>query len=487
MSTRDAWSDLSEGWTEVPLPPDVRDGAAFAWTGSELLAWGGCDPAAEDDCDRTADGFAFDPATRTWGSLPEAPVAGAYAHGVWTGNEAIFLGLADEERLDGQAYDPATGTWRTIAPAPLRPRWGGVRVWTGSELIVWGGGQRGGPAPQNGAAYNPATDTWRRIAEAPHGLNLASGMWTGTEMLVFGSLLNGKNWADTPTSEGAAYDPTTDAWRELPPSALSPQATSAVWVGDRMVAWDYEVHSQEYDPVRDAWSAPVKMPLAFSECYPDSVVVRDLIFAFFCGRAALYDVRTHAWLEIHGGMLEEEIWSDAYQRSLKLWRFADVVPAGDAVLLPAEGLTLNRKGTACYGCSGAPVSFWAYKPPTSVALQVPVERPASRHAVRGVAADFMYARTSGSEGLISWLVTARAAAMFGDETGRVAEPLFTGKWYRIVGVRSVEGRPGIFAVRVRLQLQGGARLNETLIVGPGRSVGGERLPLVVIGVRRGSA
>jgi len=27
------------------------------------------------------------------------------------------------------------------------------------------------------------------------------------------------------------------------------------------------------------------MPLAFSECYPDSVVVRDLVFAFFCGRA----------------------------------------------------------------------------------------------------------------------------------------------------------------------------------------------------------
>ena len=50
-----------------------------------------------------------------------------------------------------------------------------------------------------------------------------------------------------------------------------------------MIAWDYEGHPQWYDPTRDAWSTPVEMPLDFDECYPDSVVARDLVFAFFCG------------------------------------------------------------------------------------------------------------------------------------------------------------------------------------------------------------
>jgi hypothetical protein len=38
---------IPEGWTELPLPPEVRDGMSVVWAGSELLAWGGCDSAAE--------------------------------------------------------------------------------------------------------------------------------------------------------------------------------------------------------------------------------------------------------------------------------------------------------------------------------------------------------------------------------------------------------------------------------------------------------
>jgi hypothetical protein len=359
------------GWTRLPFPREVREGATFVWTGSKLLAWGGCDPSRKGGCAKTADGFAFDPLTRTWGMMPKAPLPGAYARGVWVGNEAIFLGLENDHLLDGEAYHPRSGSWREIAAAPIRPRSGGVLVWTGSELIVWGGGHRGGPDPERGAAYDPSTDTWRTIAKAPLGLNLASGMWTGREMLVLGSLVSGKNRAYTPTSVGASYDPATDSWRELPPSALSPQATSAVWVGDRMLAWDYEVHSQVYDPGPNRWSDPVKMPLVFNECYPDSVVTGGLVFASFCGRDALYNPSTGAWREIHGGPLDERVWSEAYQGYVKLWRFADLVSAGDYVFVAAEGITLTRKGGACYGCRGAPHSYWAYRPPDHVTALLP--------------------------------------------------------------------------------------------------------------------
>lgn len=120
------------------------------------------------------------------------------------------------------------------------------------------------------------------------------------------------------------------------------------------------------------------------------------VFAFFCGRAALYDAATGSWREIHGGPLDEEIWSDAYRDSIKLWRFADLVPAGDVVLAAAEGITLNRKGIACYGCEGSPVSFWTYRPPPEVTTEPTQEQPVTRRAARHVAEDFMCAGAAGS-------------------------------------------------------------------------------------------
>ena len=353
---------ISEGWTDLALPPEVHDGMSIVWAGSRLLAWGGCDAAEDDHCAPTADGYEFDPVTRSWQRLENAPVAGANANAVWTGSEAIFLFGANDRPM-GQAYDPATSTWRTIATASTAIRRGAVVVWTGSEVVVWGGGDPGNASVVRGAAYDPVDDVWRRIADAPLGLNRADGMWTGREMIVFGSLLDSRNIAGTSTSVGAAYDPVTDEWRELPPSRLSPQATSAAWVGNRMVAWDYEVHSQWYDSTTDTWSAPVEMPLDFDECYPDSVVARDLVFAFFCGRATLFDTDSEEWKEIHGGPLDEEIESEGGNPAHKLWRFAQLASTGDTVFMLAEGITVQPSGEVCHGCPGSPESFWAYRPP----------------------------------------------------------------------------------------------------------------------------
>ncbi len=358
---RHALRTLGKGWTRLPSPPTVRDGMSLVWAGSELLAWGGCD-AGSDDCAPVTDGFAFDPEDRTWRAIPNAPLPGSYAKGVWTGTEAIFFPQRDRGHLVGEAYQPESATWRRIATAPTAAGDSGVTVWTGSQVIVWGSGGRGNGLPTEGAAYNPSEDAWRRIPDAPIGLNLVSGMWTGSEMLVFGSLLHAGNRAITPTSVGAAYNPASDEWRKLPRSALSPQATTSAWVDHRMVSWDYGLRSQEYDPETNTWTKPLTMPLSAEECYPDSAVVRGLVFGFYCGYAALYDVKDNRWMEIHGGPLATMIYSPAYERSIKRWRFADLVPAGNVVFFLAEGITLNPRGTAQYGFPDAPHSFWAYRP-----------------------------------------------------------------------------------------------------------------------------
>jgi hypothetical protein len=477
----------TDRWTELPLPPETRDGAAHVWTGSDLIAWGGCADDVDDECDPTADGYAFDPATETWTEVPEAPIASSEAVGAWTGEEAVFLRFRDERPLDGAAYEPSDESWRRIPAAPIQGEYGAAEVWTGEELVVFGGGERGEPSAANGAAYDPRTDAWRSIPDAPIELNATSGMWTGREVLVFGSLLDNRNHAATPTAVGAAYDPDRDRWRELPPSALSPQATSAVWVGDRVVAWDYEVQSQEYDTKRNEWTSPVRMPFDFSECYPTSVSTRNLAFAFFCGRVALYDPERGSWSEIHGGLVDAEIWSKAYERYLKVWRFAELVPAGDVVYLLAQGLTLNANGVACYGCPEAAESFWSYRSPETLAAEssVPPVSPASAYRA---AEHFMQARALRAEGRVRRTIVRAAAAKF--ETGDgVPEPLLAGTSFSVHRPTAVAGRPGFFEVAVELTLKGSIgralgddELREVLVIGPGRTMTGRIAPLAVLDV-----
>ncbi len=106
---------------------------------------------------------------------------------VWTGSEMIvFGGMSAVGNIygDGSRYDPATDTW-TLLPATGSPgpRQSHAAVWTGTEMIVWGGVN-----DLSGARYNPSTDTWAETStvNAPPPRRNASVVWTGTEMIVWG-------------------------------------------------------------------------------------------------------------------------------------------------------------------------------------------------------------------------------------------------------------------------------------------------------------
>lgn len=352
-------NEIAARWTRQPMPPSFRTGAAFARAGAELVLWGGCDPGVRGECRPTSDGYAFDPATGAWRPVPFAPVAGSYARGVSTATAVIFLTEpSDEGRLVAQSYEPARDSWSRLPSPPLRSV--AEAVWTGTEVLVWSEGSRRRPRVWRGAAYEVATGRWRRISDPPLALNLVDGVWTGTEVVLFGSLLDGRNWPETRTAVGLAYAPATDRWRRLPPSRLSPQATSAALAGDHLVAWDYETTYQRYDPVLNRWTRRADMPLDFSECYPNSEVARGALFAFFCGQAAVYRPVLKTWREVNGGPLADTI--KAGSGRIHLWRFARMDSTGDAVYALLEGITVNKRGVPCFGCPGAPRSFWSFRP-----------------------------------------------------------------------------------------------------------------------------
>ena len=66
-------------------------------------------------------------------------------------------------------------------------------VWSGSEMIVWGG-HNGSSFPKNtGARFDPVTNTWTPIATAgaPSPRWLHTAVWTGTEMVIWGGYSGG--------------------------------------------------------------------------------------------------------------------------------------------------------------------------------------------------------------------------------------------------------------------------------------------------------
>lgn len=330
-----AWKSLASGWTRLSPPPFTRARAVSVWTGAELVYWGG-----DTDFGGTshADGAAYNPATDEWRRLPPGPLSTRSSAGaVWTGTEVLIWGGGTTEgaKGDGAALNPLTASWRMLPDAPLGPRDPVAAVWTGREMIVWGDASRHAAAV-DGAAYDPAADRWRELPSAPLALNAATAVWTGKEMAVYGALLDGNNHSETEHAQGIAYDPEANEWRVLPPFPLSPQASTAVWAGDELIVWDYELRAAAYDPAADRWRPLPNLPLRFYECYPQGAEAGEaLVLAWHCGQAALFDLTSRRWHGLPGGTPEI---------------FGRPTSAGPVVLFA---------GAAHEGVANA---LWAYKP-----------------------------------------------------------------------------------------------------------------------------
>lgn len=202
----------------------------------------------------------------TWAELPPLPGRSRNSFGtVWTGRELIVWGGAFGTDTDftntGYRYDPATKVWSPLAPSPLSARQQPVMVWTGSEVLICCRGSF------SAAAYDPAADRWRSTAPLPiAGDGYQNGVWTGTELLVFG-------FGD---ESAYGYDLKTDRWRALdraprrlgsyPPVIL---AGTEVIVGP---AQSVDPRSYlVYEPQADRWRELPPLPLDLVALSPSAV------------------------------------------------------------------------------------------------------------------------------------------------------------------------------------------------------------------------
>lgn len=119
-------------------------------------------------------------------------------------------------------------------------------VWTGDELLVWGGLDGGYDDPNaapldTGLRVNPQTGEIRPMSRvgAPSPRHSHFAVWTGTELLVWGG-----RWQKVDgvvvgrATAGGSYDSSTDSWRALPePDGVPRTAESVAWTGEGLFVW----------------------------------------------------------------------------------------------------------------------------------------------------------------------------------------------------------------------------------------------------------
>ncbi|MBI5517243.1 MAG: hypothetical protein HY909_25920 [Deltaproteobacteria bacterium] len=238
--------------------PGGSVGVTPVWTGSEAIFWGGQLLASA-----IATGGRYDPAQDRWTpmSTDGAPSGRTVYGAVWTGSLFVVYGGygygPNSFLYDGGRYDPTTDRWTRGVAISYRGASGPVTGWTGSRMFVWSGGN-GVDTPPLGVLYDPVANESTSVTRvgAPPGRSQAwPAPWTGTGVLVAGGGYAG----------GGIFDPVKNSWTPIA-SIGSPTPRSfdfGVWTGSSLVLWGgqdainpalFYGTGAMYDPTSDRWS-----------------------------------------------------------------------------------------------------------------------------------------------------------------------------------------------------------------------------------------
>ena len=263
FDTGGRYDPVGNSWSATTTigAPTERFGHTAVWTGSKMIVWGGC-----CDTDFLNTGGQYDPIGNSWSATTTtgAPTGREYHTAVWTGSKMIvwggYGGISPTWFNTGGQYDPVGNTWSptTTAGAPAA-RDSHTVVWTGSKMIVWGGGDASNRF-NTGGQYDPAGNSWTATTTvgAPAKRNYHTAVWTGLKMVVWGGY---DGLADV--NSGGQYDPVANSWTSTTTTGapIARGSHTAVWTGSRMIVWGGAEGSSglstggQYDPVANSWTA----------------------------------------------------------------------------------------------------------------------------------------------------------------------------------------------------------------------------------------
>jgi hypothetical protein len=186
---------------------------------------------------------------------------------VWTGSELLIYGgsngadVVDPLRT-GLAYNPEIDTWRDISPSPLALSWWPDlnAIWTGDQLILVGWARDGEQYRTQILTYRPEVDSWEATTVPEEREHVGAVVWTGREILLVGGDLN------APDDTAWAYHLETGQWRRMSDPPINPvEGMEGVWTGTEAIfAGGYTgpepFPAVAYNPSLDNWR-PLPSPL----------------------------------------------------------------------------------------------------------------------------------------------------------------------------------------------------------------------------------
>jgi hypothetical protein len=236
LPSQDRWMGLA------PFPGAARPEQASAFVRGHLLVAGG-GPTGDELWDLTL-------GTGTWTRAAALPVPSVPAHLVPTDNGVLAVFVSEGGPTTVGVYDLDHDSWQVIDTRRGLPD-AAAAVWTGTELLLWGGIDAKGDAKATGIAVNPGTGQVTDLPTAPiQARSVPTGTWTGKEAVFLGGLHD----ARTPAVGAAAFDPTTRTWRTIADAPIPlARTTPAVWTG-RQVVISCEARVAAWDPSTDRWT-----------------------------------------------------------------------------------------------------------------------------------------------------------------------------------------------------------------------------------------
>jgi N-acetylneuraminic acid mutarotase len=272
FNTGGRYNPITDSWTATTTmnAPSARISHTAVWTGMEMIVWGGGtgSPSVSNS------GGRYNPLSDSWTltSTINAPMGREHHTAVWTGSEMIVWGGWNGTTYfnTGGRYNPSTDSWvaTSTTSAPIA-RQNHTAVWTGSEMIVWGGYLFDGSSHwlNSGGRYNPAVDSWTATSttNTPAGREYHTAVWTGSEMIVWGGY---NDSGGSGLNTGGRYNPITDSWTATS-TTNTPTArrfSTAVWADSEVIVWggrDVNANDANVGAANDVPSgAPTPTPTA---------------------------------------------------------------------------------------------------------------------------------------------------------------------------------------------------------------------------------
>lgn len=219
-------------WVTLRASPSSRGEVSAARLGDDVYVVGGFDAAGHT----TAAVQRLDVRTGRWSAIPPVPVALNHMSAVgYRGELYVVGGYASPGDTSTDAvrgfwrYDPSTRRWRAMPDAPVARAAAGAAV-LGHRLYVVGGRNDVTAALSSLAIFDFVTGRWSQGPPLAHAREHLAAVAAGGSIWALGGRELGVSF-----SYAERYRPGASAWRPMPSMPVARSGFQAVAVGDQIV------------------------------------------------------------------------------------------------------------------------------------------------------------------------------------------------------------------------------------------------------------